>query len=206
MINYRFLIVISIVLRTGVSTVINRNRNFFFFLTIKVPGPCSGTLCRVGGRAHCDSARSARQNIVSYFDRGQFFGGVGGVPECLQRDGRPAVVVLADQKVRRLGYAQRSDQMEQHPHGARQTKRHVRDERAERVREQYAGDDEELKYRSQTTCETGVRVHNMSMYVHARDRVITEPMKRYSRRDFRLSLRLVFGNDESPADDENSTE
>jgi len=63
------------------------------------------------------------------------------------------VAVFARQKVRRLGYAQRADQMEQRPNGAHQAKRHVLGERAERVREQYAGHDEELKYRSQTTCQ-----------------------------------------------------
>jgi len=145
---------------------------------------------RATKRSH--STGGARGIIIpSYFDRGQFFGRVAKVPEGVQRGGRPAVVVLADQKVRRLGYAQRSDQMEQHPNGARQTERHVRDERAERVREQYAGDDEELKYRPQTTCEQRCVFINGRAYMFKENGICA-----------RFSVQLVSTKD-GPVDDEN---
>lgn len=94
-----------------------------------------------------------RVNIAFYFDSRQFFGRVGKVPKSLQSCGRSVVMVFVHQEIRRLGYAQCSDQMEKRPNGTHQAKRYVLQERAERVRQQYAGYDEELKYRSQTTCE-----------------------------------------------------
>lgn len=53
--------------------------------------------------------------------------------------------------VRRLGDEHDAEQVQHHPHGAHDAKRNIRRERAERVRIQYAGDYEELKYRAQTT-------------------------------------------------------
>jgi len=87
----------------------------------------------------------------SYFYGGQLFGGVGGVAEGSQGRCRPVGFVLAHQMVRRLGDEHGAEQVQHHPDGAHDAKRNVRRERAERVRIQYAGDDEELKYRAQTT-------------------------------------------------------